>query len=56
MGTALNCSIAEVSMVDGMRGVQTEEKLASWIHFIRFCCRLGNILGPGHTQLTRMPL
>lgn len=54
MGTALNCSIACVNIVDGISGVHTANTSIS--NCAIFAVYLHGILGPGQTQLTRMPL
>lgn len=51
MGDPLNCSCAEVFIVAGIRGVQTDGVLVE-DHFVR---NKFDILGPGQTQFTRMP-
>lgn len=54
IGVPLNCSLAEVVMVAGIRGVQTRYMRISFYIF-GFNSSLLNLLGPGHTQFTRIP-
>lgn len=53
IGTAWNCSMAEVFIVDGIRGVQTVGRLVSNQRIIVAASQ--DVLGPGQTQLTRIP-